>query len=286
MDVRQQIRSGLQGQGFPAPTLSWIQTSALSNRNPPLPPLPSLIATAKARLLAVDLTNPAVLEAPAPALPANLVNVGAAPAQMREARLPHDVLVQVLDIDNLSKSKWEQVEELEAIARGEQKRGREIVRLPTAAANGEDGEMDDASSTAASVATQSFVNGNNNNNNNNNSRPNANVAPGRTGTSGGAGAGATAKNSTHRLVLQDCRGQKIHGLELRRIDRIGVGTLNIGEKMMLKKGAVVARGVVLLEPDTCVVLGGKVEAWQKVWIEGRLARLKEAVGDGNANGHG
>ena len=70
----------------------------------------------------------------------------------------------------------------------------------------------------------------------------------------------------------------MYGLELRRIERIALGTLNIGEKILLREGAVVARDVIMLDPASCTVLGGKVDAWQKAWNEGRLARLKEAVG--------
>ncbi|RYP42453.1 hypothetical protein DL767_000141 [Monosporascus sp. MG133] len=249
MDLSHQIQTGLGNQGLPVPTINWIQ-GVMSARNPP-PPLPALVATARSRLLAADLTNPALLEPSAPAFPPNLAS-----AQVQETKLSRDILVQVLDIDNLSKSKWEQVEELEAIARGEQTRGREIIRLPTG--NEADEEGDDSS------ATQSVSGGSG--------------RPGAAGRAGTASANATSKNSTHRLVLQDCRGQKVYALELRRVERIGIGTLNIGEKIMLKKGATVARGVVLLEPATCVVLGGKVEVWQKAWLEGRLARLKEAVG--------
>ncbi|KAF7547776.1 hypothetical protein G7046_g8903 [Stylonectria norvegica] len=85
------------------------------------------------------------------------------------------------------------------------------------------------------------------------------------------------KNATHRLVLQDFRGTKVFALELRRMDGVGVGKTNVGEKILLKAGTVVARGTVLLEPEKCVLLGGKVEAWQKTWVEGRLARLRDAV---------
>ncbi|RYP08893.1 hypothetical protein DL764_001603 [Monosporascus ibericus] len=254
MDLSHQIQTGLGNQGLPVPTIQWIQ-GVMSARNPP-PPLPALIATARSRLLAADLTTPALLEASAPAFPPNLDS-----AQVQETKLPRDILVQVLDIDNLSKSKWEQVEELEAIARGEQTRGREIIRLPTG--NEADEEGDDSS------ATQSISGGSG--------------RPGAAGRAGTASANATSKNSTHRLVLQDCRGQKVYALELRRVEKIGIGTLNIGEKIMLKKGATVARGVILLEPATCVVLGGKVEVWQKAWLEGRLARLKEAVGADRPN---
>lgn len=62
------------------------------------------------------------------------------------------------------------------------------------------------------------------------------------------------------------------------MERMGVGRTAMGEKILLKAGTVVARGTVLLTPDTCVLLGGRVEAWQKVWMDGRLSRLKEAVG--------
>lgn len=92
------------------------------------------------------------------------------------------------------------------------------------------------------------------------------------------GAGAGSKNATHKLVLQDCKGQNMFGLELKRIERIAIGKLNIGEKILLRRGAVVARGTVLLEPATCVILGGKIEAWHKVWTDRRLARLKAVVG--------
>ncbi|KAI0382472.1 hypothetical protein F5Y04DRAFT_252721 [Hypomontagnella monticulosa] len=249
-DLSSQIRTNLRNQGIPTPSLAWIQ-SALPNRNP-LPPLPALVATVKTRLLAADLTNPALFEHPAPALPPNLSN-----PEVKETKLTQDIPVQVLDIDNLAKSKWEQVEELEAIARGEQTRGREIIRLPTGNEGDEEEDGGVGSSSAPPPATQGR-----------NAAINANIA----------NAAAAAKSATHRLVLQDCKGQKVHGLELRRIEKFGIGTLSIGEKILLKRGAVVARGVVLLEPATCVVLGGKVEAWHRAWTDGRLARLREAVG--------
>ncbi|CAJ2509160.1 Uu.00g141860.m01.CDS01 [Anthostomella pinea] len=257
MSLTTQIRSGLQAQGLPTPTLSWIQ-SAMPRHNPP-PPLPALIATVKTRLLIADLTNPAILELPVPAFPPHLSN-----PEVKEIKLTQDIPVQVLDIDNLTKSKWDQIEELEAIARGEQTRGREIVRLPTG--NEED---DGASEGASTASTQSISSG----------RPGVQAR----GASASNAASAASKTSTHRLVLQDCKGQKVYALELKRMEKIGVSTLNIGEKIMLKRGATIARGTVLLEPATCVILGGKVEAWQKAWVEGRLVRLKETVGSGNQN---
>lgn len=252
MDPAVQVRTALQKQGLPAPSLAWIQ-NVLPNRKP-MPPLAALVATARARLMAADIANASVLDpaaaaTAAAALPANLSN-----PEVRELRLGRDVLVQVLDIDNLTKSKWEQVEELEAIARGEQTRGREIIRLPAA---GEDDGNNNDDASYSSAATQSVAAA-------------ARSAP-------GANASAAPKNSTHRLVLQDCKGQKVYGLELKRMEKIGVATMNIGEKILLRKGATVARGIVLLDPATCTIMGGRVEAWQKAWLDGRLARLKESI---------
>jgi RecQ-mediated genome instability protein 1 len=89
---------------------------------------------------------------------------------------------------------------------------------------------------------------------------------------------SNSKNSTHKLLVQDSKGQTAQAIELRRVDRLAVGKTFIGEKMLLRAGTVVARGVVLLDPAQCVVLGGKVDAWHRAWVDGRLARLREAVG--------
>ncbi len=183
--------------------------------------------------------------------------------------------MQVLDIEDMSRSRWEQVEELEAIERGEQTRGREIVRLP---AGGED-EGSDAAERGDEAATQA-------------------LGPTQTQAQGGGAAGSAAataaaataaaatsgrKNATHKLVLQDCKGQKIYAIELRRVDGIAIGKTNIGEKILLRTWSTISRGVVLLEPAACVVLGGKVDAWHKAWVEGRLGALRAAVGADRRN---
>ncbi|KAK7210468.1 hypothetical protein V2G26_017646 [Clonostachys chloroleuca] len=130
--------------------------------------------------------------------------------------------------------RWEQIEELDSIEKGERTRGREIIRV-TADQDGSGGEPQQQQR-------------------------------------------ATPSNATHRLVLQDRSGKKVYGLELRRVPQIGVGKTKIGEKLILKAGTRVARGSVMLTPETCQVLGGKVEAWHKTWTESRIARLKEAIG--------
>ncbi|KZL80393.1 mediated genome instability protein rmi1 [Colletotrichum incanum] len=242
MDFTAQIRSALQSQSFPTPSVPW--TTTLTSRVP-TPPLPSLIATAKARLLASDLTTAGLLE------PSSTAAIPQINPETPETVLQKDVPCQVLDVENLSLSRWEQVEELEAVARGEQTTGRRVVRLAAA----EESEYDNLDEGSGAVAA-------------------------------GGGGRATQqmqqqqqqrRNATHRLVLQDCKGQRVYAMELRRIEKIGIGSTNIGEKVILKKGTIIARGTVLLEPDKCVLLGGKIDAWQRAWLEGRMARLKEAV---------
>ena len=96
------------------------------------------------------------------------------------------------------------------------------------------------------------------------------------------------KNATHKLTVQDASGQRLYAVELKRVEEIGVptqvvnngkmiGGTPIGCKIVLRRGTKVARGVVLLEPGTVKVLGGRVEAWGRVWERGRLERLRGEV---------
>ncbi|KAL1875322.1 hypothetical protein VTK73DRAFT_10106 [Phialemonium thermophilum] len=264
MDLISQLQEALQSQELPLPSTAWLG-NLVASRSPP-PPLASLVATARARLLAADLTSPNLLDA-------NYVATHSLPAatssttsplspDVREDRLLHDVVVQVLDIENLSRSRWDQVEELEAIERGEMTRGRHVVRLPTGAAAADGTEDVDGGATAGalpSVASDRRQAGNG-------------FAP--------TSSGSRGVNATHKLLLQDPRGRRVFGLELSRVDRIGIGATNIGEKILLRSGTIVARGVIMLQPATCVFLGGKVEPWHKSWVDGRLGRLREAAQSG------
>lgn len=200
--------------------------------------------TAKTRLLAADLTTPGLLDTAL--IPTICFTDAINSPSVKETRLRSDVYAQVLDVENLSRSRWDQIEELEAIDRGEQTRGREIVRLPVHANLDSDDPPSAIRETTAALDPTAVA----------------------------------VRNATHRLLLQDCRGQKVYGLELVRIPEIAVGMLPIGAKILLKKGTVVARGAILLEPDNCQMLGGKIEAWQRSWLDGRLARLRDAAGVG------
>ncbi|KAK4231996.1 RecQ mediated genome instability protein Rmi1 [Podospora fimiseda] len=240
---------------IPLPSLPFL-TQLCASRVPP-PPLASLLATARARILAADLTTPQLLDPTyisSHSFPSNLYN-----PQTESLSLSIDTIVQVLDIENLSKSRWEQIEELEAAARGETKRGREIIRIT------ED---------------------ENNNNNNDNA-----IDRGQTQATQAQTQAAQQQQqqqqqntkATHKLLLQDVKGQKVYGLELHKVDSIGVDTISIGGKVLLKRGTKVCRGVVMLEPGFTVVLGGKVGVWDKSWREGRLERLKRSAEGGGEN---
>ncbi|KAK3942003.1 putative mediated genome instability protein rmi1 protein [Diplogelasinospora grovesii] len=273
MDLSAQISSSLKSQSLPVPSQSFL-TGLISSRNPP-PPLASLVATARTRLLCSDLTSPNLLDpgwvadhsfpTPSAATTTSFTTrtsrvtvstpAAAAAAEVKETRLSRDVIVQVLDIENLSRSRWEQVEELEAIERGEQTRGREVIRLPTSSTSDETGLPTPPNSTAATQAPNTTTNT----------------------TQPSDPAVATGRNATHKLILQDSKGTKLYAIELKRVERIAIGKVHIGEKILLKSGTTVARGVVLLEPEKTVVLGGKVDVWHRTWVEGRLARLKEGA---------
>ena len=57
--------------------------------------------------------------------------------------------------------------------------------------------------------------------------------------------------------------------------------MNIGTKITLRD-VTVARGVLLLEPKSTTVLGGKIEELHKEWKEARKAVLKaSAASSGN-----
>jgi RecQ-mediated genome instability protein 1 len=226
MDSTAQLKSAILTQNLPPPASDFL-TTLTTSRNPP-PPLPSLIATAKARLLAADITTSSLIDN------STISNLPEPAVQAKEVRLTRPVHVQILDIEDLTRSRWNQAEDLEAVERGETTRGREVIRVRA--------DDDENSSPAA--------------------------AP-----SGGA-------NAMHRLVLQDRAGKKMFAVELKRITGIGIGKTCIGEKILLKAGTVVARGTVLLSPETTVLLGGKIEAWHKAWSEGRLNRLKTAARNG------
>lgn len=78
-----------------------------------------------------------------------------------------------------------------------------------------------------------------------------------------------------KLLLQDAKGLKVYGLDLRGIEGLNT-SMTIGVKLILRNVGV-RRGVVMLEPGSVQVLGGKLEALDKAWRLGRKERLMNAA---------
>jgi RecQ-mediated genome instability protein 1 len=116
-----QITTTLTAANLPAPHANLLASILSSSRNAPLP---ALIATARHRILFTDLTSPSLLASTTLSFPPNLSN-----ALVQELKLPGPLPVQVLGIEDLSKSKWEQVEAIEAAERGEMTKGREVIQV-------------------------------------------------------------------------------------------------------------------------------------------------------------
>lgn len=270
-----QLHEAIITAGLPAPHPTFLST-LLSSNSQRQPPLSSLSATARIRLLASDFTLPNTLSPANSSLPPNITDV-----HTKERVLLQDTPVQVLDVEDVGRSKWEQIEALESERRGERVKGREVIRVVPQAQEGDflgGGGGAYSSSSSSSTSTQALL-----------PTPAAtilNPGPGP-GPGSGASNGLEGKGP-FKVLLQDMKGQKVYGFELKRVEKVGYPPgMSIGCKVMLKKGCRVARGMVLLEPGAAVVLGGKIEGLDKAWREGREERLREQVkrdGEGAARG--
>ena len=113
---------------------TWL-THFLSSTRQPHPPLPALTSTAHFRILASDLTTSLSSDHAATLLPRDISNVAT-----KELRLPGPVAVQILDIQDVGSSKWSQVEAIERVERGEEVRGREVIRTVAALEESDEGD--------------------------------------------------------------------------------------------------------------------------------------------------
>jgi RecQ-mediated genome instability protein 1 len=234
-----QLTSSLTSLGLPTPHPSFL-TPILANGLQKKTPLPGLVATAKLRLLCADFSLPSIIASnPAPpALPPNITDV-----QIVSRKLEKDVVVQVLDVEDVGKSKWEQIELLESERKGETIKGREVIRVVPA---------DDAQPSSASTQAG--------------------------GSQAAIRQGYGGKEGPFKLLMQDCNGQRIYGLELHKVQKVAYPpVMGIGCKILLKRGSQIARGMVLLEPDRTLVLGGQIKELDKAWREGWEQRLRDQV---------
>lgn len=90
-----------------------------------------------------------------------------------------------------------------------------------------------------------------------------------------ATAASRGGRGTYKLHLEDASGRRVWAFELSPIEGVKI-SMNIGAKLVLTS-CVVARGVILLEPKTCTVLGGKVDELMKAWTKGREETAKKAI---------
>ncbi len=214
---------------------AWLITHLSAPRSGPTPPLPSLTQTALFRLLAADFTTALSNTSPNSLFPLNIND-----PEIKERRLSADVPVQLLSVEDIGSSKWGQIEAIERVERGEEVRGREIVRTV---------DMDNADS--------------------------------RAGVAGAASTTIASSRGPHKYVLQDAKGTKVVAWEMEKIAKMSLADKEcvIGMKVVLKKGSVVRRGLVMLEKGQVHVLGGKVEAWDEAWKKEVKKRLMDAVSE-------
>ncbi|KAI5248760.1 hypothetical protein E4T42_05520 [Aureobasidium subglaciale] len=216
------IKTFLDSKGLSA-TPAWIDSFVTSSRQGL--PTPALQKTALFRILASDLTS-SIKATSTNTLPPNALS-----PTVKEIRVQDAVPLQVLDIEDIGRSAWSQVEAIEAQERGETTKGREVIRVV----------------------------------------PGEEADPLRDGT-----LPIPKSSGPHKLLLQDAKGTKIYGFEVTDVDGIDLN-LGIGAKLILKN-MTIARGVILLDPNSTQLLGGKVEVWDKAWRSGRKECLKSKVG--------
>ncbi|KAI9676872.1 MAG: hypothetical protein M1817_006711 [Caeruleum heppii] len=202
------------------PSSTWLRSALASQR--PTTPLSALTATAKIRLLNADLCS-CLSCPPNLVFPSDIHSL-----EIKERKFQGPIAVQVMGIEDMTKSRWEQIEAIEAAERGEGTKGREIIRV-TAVADGT-GE----------------------------------------GEGSGSGSGGMCK-----ILLQDAKGLRVWGIEVQPVKGLKLG-MNIGTKIILRD-ITVARGVLLLKPQSVTILGGKMESLHKAWTENRKADLRAAI---------
>lgn len=222
--LAQEISAHLNSKSL-QPTAAWLANFTSANR-PAAAPLPALKQTALFRILASDFRQ--TLQASATsAFPSDALDAG-----VQERRIAGPIPVQVVDIDDMGRSRWSQVEEIEAGERGETTRGREVIRVAA-------GEEPSSSDGAEQQQT------------------------------------TTSSSGPYKLSLQDAQGTTVFGIEVAGVAGIGP-SMAIGTKLVLRN-VTMARGVVLLEPASTTVLGGKMSSLDQAWRQGRKEALKAAL---------
>lgn len=271
-----QVSSALQQKHGITINEQWLNNILTSQGHNP-PPLPALTSTVNFRLLASDITTSITTPTAIDALPPQASDVN-----VKQRQLQGTVIVQVLDVVDVGSSKWSQVEAIERVERGEEVRGREVVRT----VDGMDAEHDEPVTTNTTTTTT---------NNTPATNTNKKLTPG-----------------PHKLLVQDARGTKVLAFELEKIPKIGIAIsagailpasarnqglassntiatedpgMFIGCKILLRPGTVIRRGMIMLTAERCQVLGGKVQTWDQKWRQERKQRLTALVMEDRAAAH-
>ncbi|KAF1950299.1 RecQ mediated genome instability protein Rmi1 [Byssothecium circinans] len=101
------------------------------------------------------------------------------------------------------------------------------------------------------------------------------VVENETENEGAAVAPVLQSKGSFKLLLQDAKGAKVYALDLRGIEGIHTN-MTMGTKVLLRN-VEVRRAAVMLEPASVQVLGGKLDALDKAWKDGRKERLLHAA---------
>ncbi|KAK6528975.1 hypothetical protein TWF694_004200 [Orbilia ellipsospora] len=101
------------------------------------------------------------------------------------------------------------------------------------------------------------------------------VVPGEAEDTDPDNLGLAGVGGPHKLLLEDAKGTRFYGIEVKAIKDISIG-MNIGSKIVLKDVTAI-RGVLMLEPGNTTLVGGKVEELHKKWREERKGKLKAAI---------
>ncbi|KAI4161058.1 MAG: hypothetical protein LQ342_005221 [Letrouitia transgressa] len=120
------------------PTEEWLSTFMATQKS--TTPVSALVQTALFRLLASDIQTSLTVDVYT-CFPVDLHD-----PNIKERRLQGPIVVQLLGFEDMSKSRWEQIEAIEALERGEGTKGREIIRVT---ATEEDNESGSATSKGA-----------------------------------------------------------------------------------------------------------------------------------------
>ncbi|KAK4542349.1 hypothetical protein LTR36_006805 [Oleoguttula mirabilis] len=119
-EVTASISAFLAAKHVP-PTQAWmtafISTIRLNT------PIVALQKTALFRLLATDITTSTTKSA-ASCFATNITD-----PQVKERQVRGPITVQLLDVEDIGRSRWSQVEAIEAQERGETTKGREVIRV-------------------------------------------------------------------------------------------------------------------------------------------------------------